>query len=253
MNLDQIIAAAAALGQITAAAFALLALFVSIRTSNRQSETSERIARESDELAAQLARQQAEFAERRAREHTGLQFEQLKMQRDSDILRWTERCIDILSEADVFIGAGAGRPLDDTGRTRLSSLLARLSAQIDHGRLYFPNATPDKQVADKQGAAKPEAYRGFRQRIISVLVRAHDELSKAGTARNDGDITTRRGKLIELRRIFVSEAQVAIDPRRFIALREINAVRVERGIAVQIEAESDWAGEARSANPGGTP
>ena len=40
-------------------------------------------------------------------------------------------------------------------------------------------------------------------------------------------------QLSELRRAFISEAQLAIDPRRFIAMKEMNEIRTGRGLAPQ--------------------
>ena len=235
LTVDQIIAAAAAVGQVAAAFLAFSALIVSIRTARAQSTTSER-----------LAHDQTSMNERLAHEHSALLFEQVRMQRDSDILRWTERCIEVLSEADTFVASDGAHSFEDAAAGRLAGLTARLSALIDQGRLYFPNETPAKQGADK-----PEAYRGFRQRILSVLIRAHEELSKAGGARGDGETTVRRGRLIDLRRQFVSEAQIAVDPRRFIALKELNGLRAERGLKVQTGREPEWASGGAGAAPTG--
>ena len=233
-SVDQIIAAASAIGQVAAAMLALSALIVSIRTSRAQSAVSER-----------LAKDQTALNERLAHEHSALLFEQVRMQRDSDVLRWSERCIAVLSEADTFVASDGAHSFEDAAAGRLAGLMARLSALIDEGRLYFPNETPARQ-----GVEKPEAYRGFRQRILSVLIRAYDELTKASGARGNGDRSVRRGMLIDLRRQFVSEAQVAIDPRRFIALKELNELRIERGLRVQTGRETEWASPATGTRAG---
>jgi hypothetical protein len=225
MNLDQWIALLAAVGQITAAFLALAALFISIRTSRAQIEMSERLARE-----------QSAGREREAREQAALLFEQVRMQRDSDILRWTERCIESLSDADTFCDGLIAQPFDALQSLKQDTLLARLSALIDQGRLYFPNQTPEKQ-----GPTKPAAYQGFRQRILSVLVRAYDVILKVDTATTGDAARVLCSRLINLRRTFVSEAQVAIDPRRFIALREMNSIRVELGLKTQTQEETEWA------------
>ena len=40
-------------------------------------------------------------------------------------------------------------------------------------------------------------------------------------------------RLAEIRREFVSQAQLAIDPRRYMALREMNEIRLAHGLAPQ--------------------
>lgn len=214
MSFDQIVNLLSAIGQFGAAILALIALIMSVRTSRAQTETSEKLARE----------------------HQLLLFEQVRSQRDSDILRWTEQVIDSLSEADSFIAEQGGAPFDGLAFARQRRLLSRLSALIDHGRMYFPNQAPDKQ-----GAEKPVAYQGFRQRILSVLVFAYDALAKAHTIADADKSRAMCEKLLDLRRKFVSEAQVAIDPRRFIALKEMNELRSERGLPQQTPQEMEWA------------
>jgi hypothetical protein len=204
MTIDQGIAAAAAVGQMAAAFLALAALLLTVRTARAQAQMSDRIARE----------------------QAALMFEQARLQRDSDILRWTERCIETLSEADAFVGALSSLPMSEIDKLQHGALLTRLSALIDQGRMYFPNQTPEKQ-----GTGKPVAYQGFRQRILTVLVRSYDEIAKAASMKSPNDAKNGMERLLVLRRMFVSEAQIAIDPRRFIALKEMNELRACRGIA----------------------
>lgn len=225
MSIDQWIAAAAAVGQVAAALLALVALMSSLRTSRAQTE-----------MSGQLAREQA-----------ALLFEQVRMQRDSDILRWTEKCIETLSEGDTFLGGLGAEPFGDLDKLRHTSILTRLSALIDQGRMYFPN-----QMPEAQGADKPAAYQGFRQRILSVLVRAHDEIAKAPNTRGANDAKMRMERLMVLRRLFVSEAQIAIDPRRFIALKEMNDLRAGRGLAADQPTTPEGNGTT-SAGPNGAP
>ncbi len=227
MSIDQWIAAAAAIGQVAAALLALAALMSSLRTARAQTEMSGRLAGE----------------------HSALLFEQVRMQRDSDVLRWTEKCIEALSEADTFIGGLGVEPFGDIDKLRHASILTRLSALIDQGRMYFPNQAPESQGADK-----PAAYQGFRQRILSVLVRAYDEISKAPSARGANDARMRMERLMVLRRLFVSEAQIAIDPRRFIALKEMNDLRVGRGLAADQPTQPEGSGPSPANGlPNGAP
>lgn len=202
LTTDQWINVAAALGQVTAAVLAVIALMLSISTARAQQRLAERISGEEQAML----------------------FEQVRNQRDSDIIRWAEACVHSLSEIESFIAHPPASGLVE----RKQGLLARLSALIDHGRLFFPNDQPGLK-----GSEKPAAYQGFRQKILTVLVSAYNVLAREESLANEAERTTACAELTELRRAFVSEAQLAIDPRRFIALREMNAIRAGRGLAPQ--------------------
>ncbi len=202
LSTDQWINVAAALGQVLAAIFAVAALMLSISTARAQQRLAERISREEQAML----------------------FEQVRNQRDSDVIRWTEASMHCLAEIESFIGHPPSANLDD----KKQSLLSRLSALIDHGRLFFPNHQPEKQ-----GAEKPAAYQGFRQKILSVLVSVYNVLAREAALASQEAREKACAELMELRRTFVSEAQLAIDPRRFIALKEMNAIRAGRGLAPQ--------------------
>ncbi len=212
MDTGTIINAVAALGQCAAALLAVFALIVSLRTSRAQMKLSETIAHE----------------------QRTLMFEQVRMQRDSDVLRWTQDCVTMLSECETFFETNAPSDLSPEARRLLQSIRQRLSALIDHGRLFFPNSNPDKKGLDK-----PAAYQGFRQRILSRLVSAYGVVSKFERLRSDEHRAERRNRLNDLRREFVSEAQLAIEPRRFIALREMNEIRSKKGIEIQKREDQD--------------
>lgn len=212
MTLNTLIGAAAALGQCVAAILAVIALILSLRTARAQMLLTEQVAHE----------------QRR------LMFEQVRMQRDTDVLRWTESCVDVLSECEALFEFTSPANLAPDTRARLLWLRHRLSALIDHGRLFFPNSNPDRKGVDK-----PAAYQGFRQRILSRLVAAYGVVSKFERLRSDEHRTERLKRLNELRREFVSEAQLAIDPRRFIALKEMNEIRVKQGLDIQKREDRD--------------
>lgn len=202
LTADQWINIAAAFGQVAAALLAVIALIISISTSRAQQRLAERISAEEQAML----------------------FEQVRNQRDSDVIGWSKECVHTLAEIECLI---AHPPAEGSGRQR-TELLARLSASIDHGRLFFPNQQPDKKGADK-----PAAYQGFRQKILAVLVAAHNVLSRDGVLVGDGVRSQAVTDLVELRRMFVSEAQLAIDPRRFLALKEMNEIKAGRGLAPQ--------------------
>ncbi len=190
-------------GQFGAAILALVALVMSVKTARSQSETSQRIASEQSRLLS----------------------EQIRIQRDSDILRWTEQVIDLLSEADTFAAELGTAPFDDLAEARRRRLLSRLSALIDHGRMYFPN-----ERIEAKGAGNHRAYRGHRQAILDALVFSYEALKDAHHVKSGQDAVALCAKIVDFRRQFVSEAQAAIDPHRFIELKEMNQLRMERGL-----------------------
>jgi len=212
VDYDTLINAAAAVGQVVAAILAVVALIVSLRTARAQMRLSEIIASDQRELM----------------------FEQVRIERDSDVLKWTHDCVGVLSECEMFLEtAPLGDRTPETAR-RLASLRQRLSALIDCGRLFFPNSQPDKK-----GNEKPAAYQGFRQRILSRLVSVYGIISKFDRLRSDERREERLKRLYDLRREFVSEAQLAIDPRRYLALKEMNEIRVKKGLEPQRKEDQD--------------
>jgi hypothetical protein len=204
--------AAAAVGQLVAAFLALIALIVSVRTSRAQQQLTQDLAKEQGQLM----------------------FEQVRMQRDSDILRWTHDCVEVLAQCEAFFESVTPATQTAESQDQLRALRHRLSALIDCGRMFFPNHQPDKKGADN-----PAAYQGFRQRILSRLVAAHNVVSKFDRLKSDEHRLERLSRLNALRRMFVSEAQLAIDPRRFIALQEMNAIRIKQGLEIQKREERD--------------
>ncbi len=191
---------------LVSAAISLVAVLVSLRTARAQNALSAKLAEEEHQLL----------------------FEQVRMQRDSDILSWTEACIRSLAECEFFVEHLDPGRLSEENRILYRDLRCRLSALIDQGRLFFPNETPEMK-----GAENPVAYRGFRQRILSFLVHSFDEFSKFERLGSEDQRQALVATLNDLRRKFVSEAQVAIDPRRFIALKEMNDLKRQRGLQVQ--------------------
>ena len=111
---------------------------------------------------------------------------------------------------------------------RRVALMARLSALIDYGRLFFPNEQPHVK-----GAEKPAAFQGVRQKILTVLVSAYNVIARDDAVHGPEERERARSELMDLRREFISEAQLAIDPRRFLALKEMNEIRAGRGLKPQ--------------------
>lgn len=179
-------------------------------------------------VSLRTARAQRDLARHLAEEEHLLLFEQVRMQRDSDVIRWTCDCVSVLSEMETFVECFDPRNPVSGQSERHQELCTRLSTLIDIGRLYFPNEAPESKGGDK-----PVAYQGSRQHIMSVLVFAYNKF-KSITKWTDADGRPNAlAKLNDYRRRFVSEAQIAIDPRRYIALKEMNELKRRRGVEEQ--------------------
>jgi hypothetical protein len=165
---------------------------------------------------------------RTARTQQALQFEQVKTQRDGDVNRWAQACIELLAACESFVAVFDPQQRDAGQNEQYRAMRYRLSALIDQGRLFFPNDEPHKK-----GKNKPPAYQGVRQRILDVLVWAYDAFAEYDEASSDADRVRIATRIGECRRYFVSEAQAAIDPRRFIALHEMNELKLGKGLDIQ--------------------
>jgi len=140
---------------------------------------------------------------------------QLRLHREDHIIAWSQSCIALMAEVEEHLKAMGGGPLQSVPNDKFVKIRAQLSALIDEGRLYFPNAYGTLQ----HGEAKQEAYQGHRQEILDHLVSAYDFVGKVQRftgATNTGEIAKRFN---EIRRAFVSEAQIAVDPRLFNQIR----------------------------------
>jgi predicted component of type VI protein secretion system len=96
--------------------------------------------------------------------------------------------------------------LEESRRSEaLFTALHKISALIDRGRWFFPN-----QWSDEYGKDKEPAYRGIRQPILDQLVESYDlikEIQKSGSFEYVLLLT-------HSQRLFVSEVQQVLDPRR---------------------------------------
>jgi hypothetical protein len=141
------------------------------------------------------------------RRQTALQYETLKMEMDSEVFSWVHEAIDAVSEG-ISLADGRGKIYPPDEFRKLSFETAhKLSSLADRGRLLFPNEAPDTHGQEKEGA-----FQGFRQPILDAVVFACGQLSRlepeGGPDKEADHVLTR------CRRLLVSEAQNALDPRR---------------------------------------
>jgi len=93
----------------------------------------------------------------------------------------------------------------DERNRELYEAMYRISSLIDRGRWFFPN-----QWSQEYGIEKEPAYRGVRQPILDRLVEAY-ELAK-DLLKLDGKASV--AGLLHCQRLFVSEVQQVLNPRR---------------------------------------
>lgn len=131
----------------------------------------------------------------------------LKRQYYSELQKWADQVVDILTAA-IFLCK-----LQDSDNThdgdifhKWFSIREKLSSLIDQGRFFIPN-----EEIDIHGQSKPLAYRGFRPKHRNLLVVSYEALGKF-----DKESLNRNGnlhnQLWEMRKEFVSELQEILDP-----------------------------------------
>lgn len=142
------------------------------------------------------------------RRQTQLQFETLKAEMDAEVIAWAHEAIDLVSHSiSLAKGRHVTYPADEFAR-QAHETSQKLSSIADRGRLFFPNEAPDRHGQDKE-----TAFQGYRPPILDAVVFACNRLGRldvnAGGPDNDA-----ADFLTKCRRLLVSEAQNAIDPRR---------------------------------------
>lgn len=175
------------------------------------------------------------------RRQTALQFESLKAQMDTEVVAWVHEAIDLVARAGA-LASGRGIAYEPAEFRRLAFETAQqLSAVADRGRLFFPNEAPESHGQDKEAA-----FQGFRPPILDAVIFACGQLQRID-AEAQGPDDEAAMFLTKCRRLLVSEAQNAIDPRRRgQMLRRLAAGRMDdKKSAFSIAAELGEAIEAR--------
>lgn len=136
-----------------------------------------------------------------------LQYETLKAEMDAEVIAWAHEAIDAVSDG-VALARGRGRAYNAEECARLQHKAAqRLSSLADRGRLFFPNEAPDSHGQDKE-----TAFQGYRQPILDAMVFASERVQRMAHGGEPDEEAA--AFLTKCRRLLVSEAQNAIDPRR---------------------------------------
>jgi hypothetical protein len=142
------------------------------------------------------------------RRQTQLQFESLKAQMDAEVLAWAHEAIDLVSQAGALARGRGVAYTPDEFRRQAHETAQRLSSVADRGRLFFPNVAPDAHGRDKEGA-----FQGYRQPILDAVVFACTQVERL-VPDAPGPDEEAAAVLSKCRRLLVSEAQNAVDPRR---------------------------------------
>lgn len=141
------------------------------------------------------------------RRQVALQSETLRSEHDRAIMSWAGEAVHALSDALGVVKAQGAGASEASIQRRAIDTAQHLSALADRGRLFFPNHDDRRTAGDKHAA-----YSGHRPAVLDALVFAcvvMDRLDPATPLNGkDADI------LIGCRRLFVSEVQQAVDPRR---------------------------------------
>jgi len=124
-----------------------------------------------------------------------------------DLLKWSDECMMLLSEAMHLCELDPTRMADNRFFESRHDLRIKISAQIDRGRWFFPNYATEKYGQHKHGA-----FRGYRPAVLDGLVSAYHELTAldyANAARNAG----KKNIIEDAKRLFTTEIQKVLDPR----------------------------------------
>lgn len=133
--------------------------------------------------------------------------EQIQATREANICVWSEKCLRALCAAEGFCELSGHFQSHADWMVRKSEVLGELSAQVDYGRLYFPN-----ELKSGYGLHKETAYQGERQPILDHLVKAHRVVLKSTCGSDLG--CKQRKDIVQHRREFISRVHEQINPRR---------------------------------------
>jgi hypothetical protein len=142
------------------------------------------------------------------RHQSQLQFESLKAQMDAEVVAWAQEAVDLVAHAEMLARRrGVAYSVEEFRRLGFETA-QKLSSLGDRGRLFFPNDTPEAH-----GREKEAAFQGFRQPILDAVIFACAQLDRIAVE-GAGPDDEAAAFLNKCRRLLVSEAQNAVDPRR---------------------------------------
>jgi hypothetical protein len=141
-----------------------------------------------------------------------ISIETLRNHRDNDIIVWLNHTIDVLVGVEFFLRDSIRPSQQLQFGSKRDDFLARLSASIDKGRLYFPSFTLDVISPEKPKPEKPKPHDHDRD-ILNKLVRVYD-LIKVLEPQNASAIDSARLRLLLEKRAFMADARAEVQPQR---------------------------------------
>jgi hypothetical protein len=144
------------------------------------------------------------ISHRTSRNQARLTVETLRVQRDNDLITWTNGVIDTLVGIEFLLRGWVRQPTQFL--TVRDNFLAQLSAEIDKARLYFPKFALDtigpRTVPTPQNPSIPD-------RLVEIY-----DLIKDIDLQNPELIDKTRAALLTKKREFLAHAQSEVDPQR---------------------------------------
>jgi hypothetical protein len=169
---------------------------------------SERASNEANRLAV-VANELSSTANKLASDGNTVTLNSWVDQYMANVRAWADEACGGFAMATHALKAEASRQ-DEL----LLSALERISSLIDRGRWFFPNSW-----CEEYGQEKQPAYRGLRQPILDALVDGYRTIESLRISKDPAQLT----HLVRSQRMFVSEVQLVLDPRR----RELEVARIK--------------------------
>jgi hypothetical protein len=137
-----------------------------------------------------------------------LSIETLRVQRDNDIIGWSNKAIATLVNIEFLLRDWNRQPPAQPFASRRDAFLAELSTLIDQGRLYFAKFDSDVIAPGSAPALADEPFY-----ILDRLVLIYDLIKDLDT-RNPVEIDKAKTVLLLRKRAFIAHAQREVDPNR---------------------------------------
>lgn len=130
---------------------------------------------------------------------------------------WANDAIDAMAQVEILRVRSATAPTADETLAMHARLRSEVSSLIDRGRMFIPNT-----IKDEHGQDKEPAYKGYRNRVLDLLIVFLELLREVGSNESSGFTEAHSAAFVSIRRAFVSFAfevvaydSVPEDPRAY--------------------------------------
>ena len=120
-----------------------------------------------DLAAAAIAVVALVASRRAARNQERLSVESLRIQRDNDVIQWTNGVIDMLVAIEFHLRDWARNMQPQQFVAKRDEFLGELSATIDKGRLYFPHFAMDV-IGPRTSPPPPVERQAILDRMVDI-------------------------------------------------------------------------------------